>query len=88
MEKSPHRITFKIIWENTEVVTLFLKNNKLIKIVLGLIELQNKECLMIEEEKLLEKKLEITYNKQITTIISMKNKLENLTQTGGKPIKI
>ena len=88
MDKSPHRITFKIIWENTEVATLFLKNSKLIKIVLELIELHNKECLMIEEEKLLEKKLEITYNRQITTIILMKNKLENLTQTGGKLIKI
>lgn len=88
MDKSPHRITFKIIWENIGVVTLFLKNSKLIKIALELIELHNKECLMIEEEKLLEKKLEITYNRQITTIISMKNKLENLTQTGGKLIKI
>jgi hypothetical protein len=82
MVKLYNKIIFKIIWDNIVKVILSLKNNKPIKIIKVLIELLNKECLMIEVEKLLNKKLGIISNKLIIIIILINKMLLNLILIG------
>lgn len=51
MDKLSDKIIFKTTWDNIAKETQYHRNNKHIKIQQVLIELHNKECLMIEAEK-------------------------------------
>ena len=51
MEKLINKHIMKIMLDNIEMDKLYHKNNKHIKIIMELIELHNKECLMIEAIK-------------------------------------
>lgn len=76
----------KIMLDNIEMERLYHKNNKHIKIIMELIESHNKECLMIEVIKLLNKKEEMIFSKLIIILIWMKMKFIISITHGEIPI--
>ena len=86
MVKLINKVIIKILPDSIRMEKQYHKSNKLIKIVMELIVLHNKECSMIKVIKLSNKKEAMILNKQTIIIILNKTKLRTFMVIGSKLI--
>jgi hypothetical protein len=86
MVKLINKVIIKILPDSIRMEKQYHKSNKLIKIVMELIVLHNKECSTTKVIKLLNKKEAMILNKQTIIIILNKMKLRTFMVIGSKLI--